>query len=64
MKRLYFGFSLLLLTSCGTRFHSYWIVRELVLSQVPVVDLTTADIIESSFSRDDEREAMLEELTI
>lgn len=46
MKRLYFGFSLLLLTGCATRFHSFWSVRELVVSPVPVVDLTTADIIE------------------
>lgn len=64
MRRLYFGFSLLLLTGCATRFHSFWSVRELVVSPVPVVDLTTADIIESSFSRDDEREVMLGESTI
>jgi Zn-dependent protease with chaperone function len=43
MKRLYFGFSLLLLAGCVTRFRSYWNVRELVLSPAPVIDLATQD---------------------
>jgi len=43
MKRLYFGTSLLLLAGCATRFHSYWNVREMVVSPVPVIELTTAD---------------------
>ena len=43
MKRLYSGFSLLLLAGCATRFHSYWNVRELVLSPAPVIDLATQD---------------------
>ncbi|MGE5304631.1 MAG: M48 family metalloprotease [Alphaproteobacteria bacterium] len=43
MKRLYFGTSLLLLAGCATRFHSYWNVREMVVSPVPVIELTTTD---------------------
>jgi predicted Zn-dependent protease len=43
MKRLYFGLSLLLLAGCATRFHSYWNVRELVVSPAPVIELATAD---------------------
>ncbi len=43
MKRLYFGFSLLLLSACATRLRSYWDVRELVLSPVPVIELTSRD---------------------
>ena len=43
MKRLYFGFSLLLLAGCAHRFHSYWNVRQLVLSPDPVIDLATQE---------------------
>jgi predicted Zn-dependent protease len=43
MKRLYYAFSLLLLAGCATRFHSYWNVRQLVLSPAPVIDLATQD---------------------
>lgn len=43
MKRLYFGFSLLLLAGCATPFHFYWRVRDLVLSPDPVIELATAD---------------------
>lgn len=43
MQRLYCGFSLLLLAGCSTPFHSYWRVRELVVSPSPVIDLKTAD---------------------
>jgi predicted Zn-dependent protease len=43
MKRLHFGISLLLLAGCATRFHSYWNVREMVVSPVPVIELTTGD---------------------
>ena len=43
MKRLYFGFSLLLLAGCATPFHFYWRVRELVVSPDPVIELATTD---------------------
>lgn len=43
MKQLYFWVSLLLLAGCTRPFHFYWRVRELVVSQDPVIELKIPD---------------------